>query len=127
MSNRTKTNKTMIASKKLLWVILGHVIAFLILMTEVKAQSVTADGYIYGKVTTFDNQYEGLIRWDDEEIFWFDHFNASKTKNEYYEKIRVENNPKILLIGMTSIGILAVYGKINTAIQSISLYASSET
>ncbi|MFT7282032.1 MAG: hypothetical protein ACI9DM_001762, partial [Cyclobacteriaceae bacterium] len=71
----------MIASKKLLWVILGHVIAFLILMTEVKAQSVTADGYIYGKVTTFDNQYEGLIRWDDEEIFWFDHFNASKTKN----------------------------------------------
>lgn len=84
----------MIASKKLLWVILGHVIAFLILMTEVKAQSVTADGYIYGKVTTFDNQYEGLIRWDDEEIFWFDHFNASKTKNEYYEKIRVENNPK---------------------------------
>lgn len=39
--------------------------------------------YIYGKVTTKDNnEYTGQIRWGKEEAFWFDYFNSSKSKNE---------------------------------------------
>jgi hypothetical protein len=40
-------------------------------------------GFIYGKVVTVDDEsYTGLIRWGKEEIFWFDIFNSTKTKNE---------------------------------------------
>lgn len=39
--------------------------------------------FIYGKVTTIDDEvYEGQIRWGDEEAFWFDYFNSSKPENE---------------------------------------------
>ncbi len=38
--------------------------------------------FIYGKVTTIDNEsYEGQIRWGKEEAFWFDMFNSTKVKN----------------------------------------------
>ena len=93
MSSQKHTTTAMLRSKRIWWIILGHLVAFLILMTEAKAQSGLSQGYIYGRVKTFDNQYEGLIRWDDEEIFWFDHFNAAKIENDYYEKIRTENRP----------------------------------
>ncbi len=40
-------------------------------------------GFIYGKVITADDDsYSGLIRWGKEEVFWFDMFNSTKTKNE---------------------------------------------
>lgn len=77
--------RIMIKHKKTLLVIVGNLIAILILFGEAKAQN--AEGYIYGRVTTFDNVYQGQIRWGDEEAFWTDHFNASKIKNEYYEEI----------------------------------------
>ena len=39
-------------------------------------------GFIYGRVTSIDgNQYTGAIRWGKEEVYWFDHFNATKTSN----------------------------------------------
>lgn len=42
------------------------------------------DGYIYGKVIMKnDTEYQGVIRWGDEESFWDDMFNATKLENEY--------------------------------------------
>ncbi|PID26756.1 MAG: hypothetical protein CR982_08495 [Candidatus Cloacimonadota bacterium] len=41
-------------------------------------------GLIYGKVTTVDGEtFEGNIRWGKEEVMWMDHFNATKTDNEF--------------------------------------------
>lgn len=40
-------------------------------------------GFIYGKVTTIDDRtFEGALRWGKEEVFWSDHFNASKEEND---------------------------------------------
>ncbi|MFA8300694.1 MAG: hypothetical protein ACEPOV_11065 [Hyphomicrobiales bacterium] len=37
-------------------------------------------GFIYGKVTTISGKsYQGAIRWGEEEVFWFDFFNGTKT------------------------------------------------
>jgi hypothetical protein len=91
MSKGRPTENVMIANKKILWIVIGHLVALFILINEAKSQSPENKGLIYGKVKTFDSQYEGLIRWEDEETFWFDHFNAAKVKNDYYEKIRSEN------------------------------------
>ncbi len=44
--------------------------------------------YIYGEITTIDNQkYVGEIRWGDEEAFWDDIFNSSKPRNEFIKYI----------------------------------------
>jgi len=44
------------------------------------------EGFIYGKVTTIDDQvYQGQLRWGKEEAFWTDHFNASKKYNKYVD------------------------------------------
>lgn len=41
-------------------------------------------GFIYGTITTVDDDvYTGQIRWDDEEVYWFDFFNSEKKGNEY--------------------------------------------
>lgn len=41
------------------------------------------EGFIYGKVTTLDNDtYTGPLRWGKEEVYWEDMFNASKDENE---------------------------------------------
>lgn len=93
MSKGRPTENVMIGSKKIIWILIGQLVALFILMNEAKAQSPENKGLIYGKIKTFDNTYEGLIRWEDEETFWFDHFNAAKVKNDYYEKIRDENRP----------------------------------
>ena len=43
-------------------------------------------GFIYGKITTFDDEvFEGQIRWGKEEAYWSDMFNASKVSNENIE------------------------------------------
>ncbi len=42
------------------------------------------EGFIYGKVTTIENDtYTGAIRWGKEEVYWTDFFNATKTRNEF--------------------------------------------
>lgn len=39
--------------------------------------------FIYGKITTVDNEsYTGQIRWGKEEALWFDYFNSQKPKND---------------------------------------------
>ncbi len=49
-----------------------------------KVQAQADEGFIYGKVTTInDDTYTGAIRWGKEEVYWFDMFNSSKPKNEF--------------------------------------------
>ncbi|MEQ9426014.1 MAG: hypothetical protein RJQ09_16430 [Cyclobacteriaceae bacterium] len=41
------------------------------------------EGFIYGKITTIDDEiYEGPMRWGKEEVYWTDMFNAGKRENE---------------------------------------------
>src|SRR5262245_21111750 len=45
-------------------------------------------GFIYGRVTTRGGTvYEGRLRWNKEEAFWGDFFNASKKDLPYLEYI----------------------------------------
>ncbi len=42
------------------------------------------EGFIYGKVITKrGNEYMGIIRWERQEFFWDDLFNANKTDNPW--------------------------------------------
>lgn len=71
-----------------LLIIIGNVIALLIVISAANAQE--SSGYIYGTVTTYNTSYTGQIRWDDEEAYWNDYFNAYKMGDEYYESILSE-------------------------------------
>jgi hypothetical protein len=45
-------------------------------------------GYLYGTVETSQGKrYQGQLRWGDEEAFWDDIFNATKTGNENIEHL----------------------------------------
>ncbi|NNE27182.1 MAG: hypothetical protein HKN09_10090 [Saprospiraceae bacterium] len=71
-------------NSKLLIVIFGALINACILHAISSVNADDSSLFIYGKVTTIDNEtYEGQIRWGGEEAFWFDMFNSSKEKNEY--------------------------------------------
>ncbi|MEQ8469741.1 MAG: hypothetical protein RIC35_01070 [Marinoscillum sp.] len=73
----------MMKNKRIILLVLGNLIAFLIVVQEIKAQD--SQGYIYGKVTTIDNkEYKGRIRWGSEEAFWHNYFNAAKTKESQH-------------------------------------------
>jgi len=49
------------------------------------------EGFIYGKVTTIDdNTYTGQIRWGKEEAFWTDMFNAGKRFNDNLQYLSQE-------------------------------------
>ena len=51
-----------------------------------------AGHYIYGEILTRDGEtVEGLLRWDDEEVFWTDHFNGTKLDNPYIEYLSGED------------------------------------
>jgi len=62
-------------------------IAFLSVATVLSAQSDAC--FIYGKITTIsDNEYVGAIRWsDDEEVYWTDHFNSTKSDNDFLNEL----------------------------------------
>jgi hypothetical protein len=62
------------------------------------------EGFIYGKVITKEKkEYLGIIRWEKQEYFWDDHFNATKNANiwtEYYDEIgRKEIEKNIIIMG----------------------------
>lgn len=61
-----------------------------------------AAGFIYGQVKTHSGTtYEGLIRWDDEEAFWGDHFNSTKDELPYWRDIpRRERRVPIEVFGI---------------------------
>lgn len=68
--------------KKTLLLAVG-ILLVMIILSDVRAQS--DEGFIYGKVYTVDNTYQGQIRWGTEEAFWNDIFNASKLyKNNFH-------------------------------------------
>ena len=75
--------------RKTLLIVVGNLVALFILLLQADAQD--PQGYIYGRVITYDNQYEGRIRWGREEVFWNDYFNASKTSSNKYEAYREKN------------------------------------
>lgn len=57
--------------------------ALLIGIMTVTAANAQDQGFIYGKVSTIDGYiYEGAIRWDDEEVYWSEMFNAAKDENK---------------------------------------------
>jgi len=58
-------------------------IYLLVLFAYASTAQNVSEGFIYGEVTTWDGEtYEGQLRWDKEEAFWSDMFNASKIENE---------------------------------------------
>jgi hypothetical protein len=69
--------------------LLGTLVALLAWAVESPAQS--HEGFIYGKVYTGRNTYEGPIRWGTEEVLWTDIFNAAKT-DDTYEKLIPEKS-----------------------------------
>jgi len=82
-------------SKSLLrsWIlVLGLLVALLAMAQISSAQSV--DGYLYGKVYTDNNTYEGALRWGTEEVFWTDLFNASKRNNDYAKLVPAQKEDK---------------------------------
>ena len=66
-------------NRRTLQLVLGILLALFIIVTELPAQNVNSQGFIYGKVHTDENTYIGQIRWGKEEAFWNDLFNARKT------------------------------------------------
>src|SRR5882724_3487360 len=68
-----------------LMLIVGVMVAVFIAISNGMAQSPV--GFIYGKVYTSSNTYEGQIRWGSEEMFWTDYFNASKKSSDSYKKL----------------------------------------
>jgi len=44
--------------------------------------------YIYGEILTRDGEtVEGMLRWDDEEVYWTDLFNGTKSENPYLDHL----------------------------------------
>ncbi len=63
------------------------VLAALAVATMAAPSSADTQGFIYGKITTRDETYEGRIRWDDEEAFWGDFFNGTKDELPYLDEV----------------------------------------
>lgn len=68
-------------NRKIFQLAIGVMIAILISSEGLLAQN--TEGFIYGKVYTRGNVYQGQLRWGKEEAYWHDHFNASKVENAY--------------------------------------------
>jgi hypothetical protein len=66
-------------------ILAGVVVAVLVVVQVGKAQS--NEGFMYGKITTRSNTYEGQLRWGNEEAFWTDYFNAAKRSSDNYRHI----------------------------------------
>jgi hypothetical protein len=69
---------------------IGMVVALLAMAMVSKAQ--TQEGYLYGKVYTDRNTYEGLLRWGTEEVFWTDLLNVAKRNNDYAKLVPEQKN-----------------------------------
>lgn len=68
-----------------------HLISF-----SLMGQAQANHGYMYGKITTFDDDvYEGQIRWGKEEAYWTDMFNASKIGNDNIDYLSDDDLEKL--------------------------------
>lgn len=90
MVHKSVIYRWIMKNKRIILLLLGQLIATLIVVEELKAQD--PQGYIYGRVITVDNTYEGRIRWGKEEAYWLDHFDASKTDSKKYQSHRQSNS-----------------------------------
>ncbi|MFZ5517969.1 MAG: hypothetical protein ACOY90_15090 [Candidatus Zhuqueibacterota bacterium] len=72
-------------------------LAAVMLLQAGRAVSQTNDEiFIYGKITTTDNKtYIGPIRWGEEEVYWTDIFNSSKTENDYVDFLSRQDRKKL--------------------------------
>jgi hypothetical protein len=64
----------------------GSIFLFLLATFLVSTASFSQndEGFIYGEVTTVDDQkFKGQLRWGTEETFWTDIFNSRKVENPY--------------------------------------------
>ncbi len=78
---------------KSLLIVFGVFVAFVVTHVAI-AQS--NEGFMYGKITTRSNVYEGQLRWGNEEAFWTDYFNAAKRSPDKYSHIvRAEKKIKV--------------------------------
>lgn len=67
-------------------------VVFIFLMAPSVLYGQSDEGFIYGKITTVDDDtYTGAIRWGKEEVYWFDMFNSSKPKNKNLKYLSAEN------------------------------------
>jgi len=75
--------------KRMLTLTLATLIGLAVLPVLGNQDTVAAgeeDGFIYGKITTTSGkEYEGFLRWDDEEAFWDDLFHSTKVDLPYYD------------------------------------------
>jgi hypothetical protein len=61
-----------------------HVLLALVACFSTGAFSQNDAAFIYGTVSTIDGEkYSGQLRWGNEETFWEDEFNSTKTENPY--------------------------------------------
>ena len=71
------------------FILSAFLIGWLSLINPVAAQN---NCMLYGSITTVEGQnYEGPIRWGDEEVFLSDIFNSVKTSNPYRKYINKSN------------------------------------
>ncbi len=76
----------------------AKILLFLFFLTQLFLGSFSASGqtypcYLYGSITTVDGDvYRGAIRWDDEEVFLSDMFNAEKEENPYLKYLPESEN-----------------------------------
>lgn len=87
MEYQNTTVRLIMKYKKLVLILIGNLVALFIILSESQAQVSDTRGYIYGKVVTLDNDYQGHIRWGTEETFWHDYFNAEKIADNQYEDL----------------------------------------
>lgn len=67
------------------------VVAVAVAASPTEARAADATGYLHGTIITIDDErHTGLLRWDDEEVFWTDHFNSSKLRNRYLDYLTDE-------------------------------------
>ena len=60
-----------------------------------EAELDAASGFLYGKVTTAkDRVFQGVLRWDDEEAAWDDHFNSGKVDLPYLDEYSDEKKTR---------------------------------
>ena len=84
---------------------LGLITLALAMPTPATAGS--AEGFIYGRVTTDDGDvHEGRLRWSDEEAFWGDFFDSTKEREDrpYLEKVPEDQRRRgtpIKIFGLT--------------------------
>jgi len=63
--------------------IIASLIFLSLIISIQSAKSQTDEVYIYGTITTIDDDiYTGPIRWGDEEVYWTDMFNSEKRTND---------------------------------------------